>query len=824
MLNFYNLSASDFVELSRDILQKSIGISMQVTDGANDQGADIRDNMIRPEVVAQVKHYMNSSISQLMASLRKEVVKVSSLRPRQYYLFISKDLTESKIREIIELYSDYVQINETNIFTLSRLDNILQQPEYHEIFHKYSSLWNFSIEILDGVVHRNVIFDSDEMLYEASDFKYFVLTETYRQCLEYLDERNIVLLQGSPGSGKTITSKMMALDFYTHGYRVIYSSDGSVKELKKMIHMDDSKELILLDDFLGQIYYSMDLGKLKEMQLFLAYIQRSKNKYVILNSRITICREAFSKYGELRMLFSNIPCVNTDRLTGYEKAQIFRNYLLKYEKERTEILIYIAENKRYLNILEHSNFNPRIIQYMSLLDNRDLSPENFYKGLLTMLDHPDEIWKEEFENRLGPEDRIFMTTLYSLTNNEVEYELLEECFYARISNISTIDKTVNQMEKVLGRLKKSMVDEIISDKRYVKVLNPSVNDFLNGYINNTSFEKREIINSAVYFDQINRIFHRGYNEDKIKELKFIIDQLFEEGAVLKYKFIEDGMKGNIYLWHCIIKERLQDIRYRNEVINILRAGTISHYNVYEIQSPKDYLMPLFQEPLIEFYDIDGLIRDKNFVNTLIKEAGDDKKTVGQVLSAIWERVIKRKDLSYDMEAIRNIAFEAWTLSIYAEIKDLDDFMYDDYDWSEYNRMVSAIDDNWYSDDVISYCEGDLSYFLEDDIRNKYEQYANAVLLNEIGEPEWITESQVEKLELDTDLLWIDQNINNHVESAVDNTMSDILPEQTYDEYTGGIRERRYDMSLDRYNYANEKNKNDESDEIDALFIQSIAVT
>ncbi len=122
-----------------------------------------------------------------------------------------------------------------------------------------------------------------------------------------------------------------------------------------------------------------------------------------------------------------------------------------------------------------------------------------------------------------------------------------------------------------------------------------------------------------------------------------------------------------------------------------------------------------------------------------------------------------------------------------------------------------------SDDVISFCESDLSYFLEEDIRNKYEQYANAVLQYEIGEPEWMTESQMEKLELDKDILWIDQNKYRHVESAVDNAMSDLLPEQTYDEYTGSIRERRYDMSLDRHYYAKDEKKTDESEKIDALF-------
>lgn len=817
MLNFYNLSAPDFVELSRDILEKIIGIEIQVTDGVNDRGADIRDRMIQPEVAAQVKHYMDSSVSQLMASIRKEVEKVSDLKPRQYYLFVSKDLTEARIREIIELYSGCISIKEENIFTLSRLDYILQQPEYHKVLEKYNALWNFSIDILDSVVHRNVLFDSKEMLHQATDFKNFVRTETYRQCLEYLDERNIVLLQGNPGSGKTITSKMAALDFHMRGYRVLYSSDGSAKELKKMIHMDDSKELILLDDFLGQIYYSMDLGILKEMGTIITYVQRNKNKCLILNSRMTICREALARYGELKLLFSNIPCVDTDWLTEHEKAQIFKNYLLLYEKEKIGIIKYIVDNKRYFYIIEHRNFNPRVIQYMYRLNERNLNPKGFYDGLMTMLDHPDEIWKDEFENRLGPEDRIFLLTLYSLSNSQVAYEVLEECFYARILNIAGIDKTVNQMVRVLERLKKSMVEEIISDKRYVKAINPSVNDFLNDYIKKSSFEKRQIIQSAVYFDQIRRVSQKNYFDEGNEELKFMITQMIKDGTIMNYKFEESGLKGNVYLWNCIIKERLQDIRYKNVIIDILRAGLISHYAIYKIDSPKDYLLPLFQKPLVDFYEMDEWIRDIGFVKSIIKMAGDNKKTLEPVLSALWGRVIERKDLSYDLDAIRKMAFEAWIFSIYNIIKEINDFMFEDYDWSEYEQMVASIDNLWHTDDIIRFCEDDLYCFLEEDIKNQYERYANEVFCYEIGNPDWMTQSMAEKAELDTDILWIDQDIYTHVENAVDNTMSDLLPEQIYDEYTGNIRERQYDMSLDRQYYTKVVNKSDEREKIDEIF-------
>ena len=61
---------------------------------------------------------------------------------------------------------------------------------------------------------------------------------------------------------------------------------------------------------------------------------------------------------------------------------------------------------------------------------------------MTMLDHLDEIWKDEFENRLGPEDRSFCLHCIPYPIHKWRTRVLEECFYARILNIAGIDKTV----------------------------------------------------------------------------------------------------------------------------------------------------------------------------------------------------------------------------------------------------------------------------------------------------------------------------------------------------------------------------------------------
>lgn len=795
MLNFYNLSAPDFVSLSRDILQKITGIQMMVTDSANDRGADIRDRMIHPQAAAQVKHYLNSSVPQLMAALRQEVTKAGGLGATEYYLFLSKDLTEERIKQITDMFSGCVVLEESHIFTLSRIDDFLQRPENRDVLHKYPGLWNFSMDILGDALHKHIILDSQEMLRRTLSYRELVPTEGYRKCLECLDRDGMVLLQGQPGSGKTVTSAMAALDYSKRGYRIIYTSDGNVKELKNAVHMDDSKELVLLDDFLGQIYYTMDMGRARELEFLLSYIRNHENKCVILNSRVSIYQEALSKFVELKRLLNEVVHISMDQLTEYEKARMFYSYLVKYSDGREDLLKYISEGKRYFTVIEHRNFNPRIMESIFLISTNYPGPAEFYNKLLAMLNHPDEIWREEFENRMLPEDRIFLTTLYSLSKGKVEYGILEECFFARINMEPYIDKTVNPMQKVLRHLKKSMVNEILSDKRYVEVLNPSVNDFLRDYIASNPLEKKRIIECAVYFDQIRELLYQRYKSDN-RELKTITEQMVRDGSVLRYRFLDKGCRGNILLWNCVVKEKLREVRYRDDIIEILRQGEASLYSIYDMKTSAEYLLPLLDSPLAEFYNMDKLLADKAFMKAFIDQAGSSKAVLGPVLSALWRR-IREGGGCCDEEVFRAMAFEAWIASAYEEMMDLDEFMQGDYEDWEYRSKLSGAEEIMDPDDTIDYCEMEISYFLEEDICRQYEEYALSELRRQAEEPEWVTESQLENLKLDRDYLWIDQVVEKHVDYMVDAAISDLVPEQVYDEYAGRNRERGYDMRMDR---------------------------
>lgn len=91
--NFFALGDDEFEELSRDILSRELDQKMRIFGKGADQGIDIADCKDGRTIIAQCKNYINTPTSDLMSALEKEKDKVEKLNPKEYYLFINKDIS-----------------------------------------------------------------------------------------------------------------------------------------------------------------------------------------------------------------------------------------------------------------------------------------------------------------------------------------------------------------------------------------------------------------------------------------------------------------------------------------------------------------------------------------------------------------------------------------------------------------------------------------------------------------------------------------------------------------------------------------------------------
>ncbi|MGC3096621.1 restriction endonuclease [Enterococcus faecalis] len=626
MFDYTILNDHEFEILCRDIMQIELNRTLYVFPRGIDQGIDICDKKVHPDILIQAKHYARSSYSQLLSSLKKEIPKVNKHQPKQYFIMTTQSLTRQNKIEILNLFPEYMS-DISSIWGKDDIDSFLKEEKNSEVVQQNFKLWLNASNVLSIIQNQNIFLDSTELLDDIeSKIELFVHTSSYDEAVDKLKEHNILIVVGAPGVGKTTISEMIVLYYINQGYSVKYATNNNLSDLKKTISLKmDKKELILLDDFLGQHYLKLHEEQPNELKTLLSFISRSSSKKVILNSRITILNEAKElslKFNELMSKYElQKYLIDLNKISKYEKAKILYNHLY-FNDIPKEYFKVIKVSSNYLKIVSHENYNPRIIEYVTKKRNYELvSPENYYEYILDKLDKPTEIWRDEFENRMSPEDRCFMNTLYSLTDTDIEYDKFEQSFNRRIRTEKNIDTTTNLFSRILKRLNESLITiKIRNDKKFISVLNPSINDYLLKEISSNENEQLKMIDSAVFFEQIVRCNKSTESEKALKEKLFSNDILrFEtlQNSIFYY-FLEQVVKYKILNKQLIKKvqiaversyENLEESKYSkysSQIISLLYNDMFEFYNLSEIFCLSDKLFHIIQimssESVIELYN------------------------------------------------------------------------------------------------------------------------------------------------------------------------------------------------------------------------------
>lgn len=519
MFNYRNLDDVEFEELCKDIMQRKLNTQLRTFRKGVDGGIDLEDIYPGNNIIVQVKHYINSKFSDLRTSLKKEVEKVKNLNPERYYVCCAQELGPSDTKEIYELFKNYMETYE-NIVTLKEIDDFLNEETNKDIVRKHFKLWLYSSNILSEINNQDIFIDCETLLSDIKEeSKYYIQTKTYDMSIKFLEDSGCLILVGSPGVGKTTISKMIVLYYASLGYRIRYTTNGDISDIKRALSIDrDEKEIILLDDCLGQYYFNMNYTQENELISIIKHVKNNKNKKIILNSRVTILNEAIERSLEFENFIINKKInsyiMDMDKMGTIERARILYNHLY-FNNVPNEYYSSIRKNKNYFKIINHRNYSPRIIEYVTQHERyKDIEAETYFDFILSCLDNPKEIWKNEYEKRICKVDRVFMLTLFSLTDTAVSEEVLEECFNKRISD-SNSDTTLNNFKDTLNRLNKSMVKIIDNNgKREISVLNPSVNDYLKVVFFDNKVELENIRKSIIFYDQIERC----YSNDRINEV------------------------------------------------------------------------------------------------------------------------------------------------------------------------------------------------------------------------------------------------------------------------------------------------------------------
>lgn len=640
MYQYGNLSDFEFELLCRDIMERKLGCPLRCFAPGRDGGVDITETKLSGKHMVQVKHYIDSPYRTLLSSLKKELPKVKQKQPEHYYVCCAKQLTAQNISEIYQLFSDYMDDAEA-VVDLMQIDNFLHKKENADILERHYKLWLESTSVLEQLGNQDIAIDCDAFFYQIEkEQKLFVKTKYYEEGRQILENEHMLMLLGDPGVGKTMLTKMLALAFVAEGYRIRYTTNGELSDLKRALSADRKrKELIVLDDCLGQHYFKMQETKENELLALVKYIMHNPNKLLIMNSRVTIFHEARERSCDFRYFMDDenikIRKLEMNGLDEEEKGWIFYNHLY-FSGIPEEYYQNISKDRRYRTIVRHPNYTPRLVEFVTKKKNYEqVAPDCYATFIMDCLRNPTELWKDEFTRKLGAEDRALLLTLYSLTDTSVEEPVLVRAFLKRLSGLEGMDTTRNLYEEALRRLTDSMVQLMEQNgRKRIGVCNPSINDFLKNYIRENPMEQANMPAYATEYVQLERIC-----PDRVEEF-------VRNGQIYQYHFsMLEEMRGKIL--GAICNREIRDICHTEFVQAFLKEPG----SCYTDKGDKsvEILFALLQEKMDAFYHTRENLKQETLEEFLMELdlldyeiiAREAKKTSGEWLFTKYRKSFER---------------------------------------------------------------------------------------------------------------------------------------------------------------------------------------
>ena len=665
MFNVLNLDPLEFEKFCMDFMEKRLNLEFKRFGPGKDDGIDLIS--LDGKVICQCKRYKDSS--KLVDVCKKELEKMKKQSFDKYYLLTSAEISETVTKNIYDIFRDYME-NYSYVIGKNDIDDFLIDDANIDVLKKNHKLWLSSAAVLDLYLNRysdaisKVIIDDFE-----NETKYFVETKAYYDAVDIINSRGVILFIGDPGIGKTLTSKMLIryLLISNKEYRLTTVSNNDLSKLIESMQQNDNPEIIFLDDFLGQTSLSISDKLINELKSLLKLTKIYKNKKVILNSRITILNKAKNEKEEFEKLIDEIgikEClIDVNDITKLDRARILYN-LMYHNGVTKKSYESIIKNKNYNSIIDHKSFNTRIIE-MCVIREKKLESENFYDFVINALNNPKDVWKSEFD-RIESCDAILMYQLYTLGNNYIPIDVLKKSTTNFLLK-DGYDVSRYSFNDSINRLSKSLIGiAILGKKKYISVLNPSINDYIQNYLLDNSAQLKKIFETSLYIEQVDKILelcpyllensidnfekisaYNHYNsfmsEDNLeikKKIEFIIKYKYCDKKIKSYvsSFFDYDLKSN-YLIKFALNKSIRVFYSLEKIIN-----DVEKFSKKIKSSDYDYI-----EELLEYYsdnELDNFLIEKNltsilissleyklitlgedFVNELIKSTSEDKKFI-----------------------------------------------------------------------------------------------------------------------------------------------------------------------------------------------------
>lgn len=479
--DFHNLSDADFEDLARDLIGASLGVRFEAFGAGPDGGIDGRHAKAGQTVILQAKHYRKTAIAGLLASARKERAKIEALEPERYLFVTSKSLTPANKAKLQDALGDLIT-QPSDIIGCDDLNGLLRT--HPSIEQSHIKLWLSQSAVFERILRSGIFnFTSGARQDIERKVRVYAQNPSFKEARDILEKRHVLIVAGPPGVGKTTLAEMLSYAYIGEEWQfvAIRSLDDGFSSLN-----DAKKQIFLFDDFLCRAALDVRGLTSRESQIaqFIRRVQNSKNARFILTTRSYILEQARQVSEQLADKRIDVTryVLDVGQYGRRIRARILYNHLSVSGLPKSFIRALIR-SKKIPKIVDHANYNPRIIEWMTDAIHMDgIEAKAYPKYFLDTLDHPDRIWDTAFRTHIQRRCQHLLFALFFASEFGVGINDLQTSYdplHRHLCQQYGAEFGPKDFEEALRSLEGSFVKISFGQ---VSFINPCVKDFLNGYL------------------------------------------------------------------------------------------------------------------------------------------------------------------------------------------------------------------------------------------------------------------------------------------------------------------------------------------------------